>query len=125
MEDTEQLLDTLKNIFLKEAEDRGTSKEDVEILEEQIEKLLKPGTVFHRDVKRITNQVTFNQFLDRSGIPDFVAEPIYKHIHRLRSIADLFPDKGWIWRALYLGAVYQALMDSSRLFNVMDKYGQR
>jgi hypothetical protein len=109
----------LKDVFIEGDE----SFDDVsgEILTENVEKMLKPGTIFWRDVKKILNQVTFRQYLEISGVPDTIKKPIYHNIQRFRSLADLFADKSFVWKGLYLGAVYQALSDNSKLNKVMNK----
>ena len=109
---------SLKDVFI---EDKDTLDNMSEMLEETVEKMLRPGTVFWRDVKKVTNQITFKQYLDNSGVPESIKKPIYDNIQRFRSLADLFPDKSFVWKGLYLGAVYQALSDNSDLNKVMNK----
>jgi len=117
-EDIDAMLNHLKEVFIAE---HAENEEDEQMLRETVEKMLKPGTVFWRDVKKVTNQITFKQYLENSGVPESIKKPIYDNIQRFRSLADLFADKSFVWKALYLGAVYQALSDSSSLNKVMNK----
>jgi hypothetical protein len=112
------MLNHLKEVFIAERIEEG---EDEQLIRETVEKMLKPGTVFWRDVRKVTNQITFKQYLENSGVPESIKKPIYDNIQRFRSLADLFPDKSFVWKGLYLGAVYQALSDNSSLNKVMNK----
>lgn len=117
-ENIDTMLNHLKEVFIAECTEEG---DDEQMLRETVEKMLKPGTVFWRDVKKVTNQITFKQYLENSGVPESIKKPIYDNIQRFRSLADLFPDKSFVWKGLYLGAVYQALSDNSGLNKVMNK----
>lgn len=95
----------------------GDPESTFDFLTEQVSSLLKPGTKFERDIRKITNQSTFKQYLDSAGISDTITKPIYELIPRFRAMADLFPDKSWLWKSLYLGCIYKALVDHQVLSN--------
>lgn len=108
---TNELYGKLVAEFIAES----ANSEEKEIISENVNNLLKPGTLFYRDIIRIRNQITFKQYLDRSGVPDSIKDPIYKQISRIKSLESVFPDRTFLWRALYLGCVYQALKDNAQL----------
>lgn len=90
-----------------------------DLLEEQVSSMLVVGTKFEKDVKLIVNQSTFKQCLDRSGISNTIIQPIYDMLPRLKQVADALPDKTLLWKSLYLGAVYKALLDHQALDKVL------
>ena len=91
-----------------------SDSDSLELIEESVTQLLRGGTKFERDVKRIKNQQTFKQYVDSSGLPDAMKQPIYERIPKFRVLADQLSDKSWLWKALYLGLVYQALIDNQK-----------
>lgn len=114
-DEIDKISNKLYEKLVSELQGGSENEEEKKLISENVNSLLKPGTIFYRDIIRIKNQVTFKQYLDRSGVPDSIKDPVYKQISRIRSLESIFPDKTFIWRSLYLGCVYQALQDNAQL----------